>query len=126
MSSLMEKNAERFTKPTEGSSPAFPMPFRTKDENLAYAHGLWLDELKARKAAQDVYRAYQSLIDKVAVLEKERLSIEKYYTPIKHCETVRRIPVQQVQPKSREEIFKSWENLSEDQLEKMIASLEAL
>lgn len=93
-----------------------------------------LIEIGYLKALEAVEHKRQHILTKILnasvtyglALQKERHSLEKIYVRVEKLPTIRREPVQTINPKSHEEIMEEWKDKSQEEIDKMISDLEAL
>lgn len=93
----------------------------TLEEGIAEIAYLRAIENMARRRQRILFRLWSSTSDYISTLEKERLCLERLYIPITHCK-LRKTPI----VKSREELLGSWKGKSQEEIDKLIAELEAM
>jgi len=123
MNSLMEKRMEKLGI---GSLKRVTRVRSTKEADQAEIVYLRAVENQARHRMSILSRIYQSTAEHVAFLEKQRLQLEALYAPTVVCAPIRHSSTQKAQPKSREEVLKSWEGMPEAEVERLIKLLEEM
>ncbi len=122
-SSIMEANMSCLGYPPRTKPSCQP---QTLEEGIFEISYLRAVEAAERRRLAILLRIYNATYEHVHKLERERLFLEKVYIPVVRLPSIRHTPTQITHSKSREEILTSWEGKSQDQIDRMIAELEAL
>jgi hypothetical protein len=119
----MEVNMAKLGYPPHTKPSRQPNTLEEGIHEIAYLHAV---EAAERRRLGILLKIYNATYEHIHRLERERLSLEKVYIPVAVVKPSRADSVQKIAPKSREDILASWEGKSQDQIDKMIAELEAL
>ena len=121
--SLMEENMSRLGYPPHTKPSRQPNTLEEGIHEISYLQKL---ETAERRRLAILLKIYNATYEHIHRLEKERLSLQKIYIPVSVVKPSRVDSIQKIALKSREDILASWEGKSQDQIDKMIAELEAL